>query len=537
MKSDISFLLEQAAWPAFIVETSGTIRQANQAAIALFGPKLEGETVSLAAVWEEGPETPEQFLARLDRTAVPVRSMRFRAKGGSALTFATHICPTRETQRRYVFQLMPEPAGAIKPLPEVTAKGDVAAESGAVVAGPRPTVGADVVAVAGAGTGVHSHTQSDAGFIHRQKLDCALHLARTVALDFNNALTSITAHTSLLLALAETEHPWRSALLEVEKAAHKAAEIAQQLATFSRQDKETSRPAANLNTLLRRVVEVLNQAQPDRVSWSIHLEPQLYSAKFDEAKMQQVFIKILENSLEAVRDDGQIAVISSNLELSEPWRDGTAELGPGSYVRVEITDNGSGIAPSILPRVFEPFFTTKHAHRGLGLAWVYGIITNHRGSVCVSSPAEQGTTIRVYLPANRRLVADTGLRLEALRGNQTILMVDDEELLLAMGHVVLGSFGYRVLTANTGARALDVLAKTPYPIDLVITDLVMPQMSGRELVEQLQLRLPGVPILCTSGFARVETTDEDSFLAKPFTSQELLSRVRQILAPRQDVSA
>ncbi len=521
MKSDSTFLLEHAAWPAFVMETSGTIRHANQAAIALFGPKLDGESVSLAALWDESDETLEQFLARLDRTALPIVRMRFMVRGGAVAWYATHISPVRDTQRRYLVQLIAE-----HPLPPTGLEGI----GGAMPLGVGAAPSAPLAPLTPAGPGPGSDTL----FIHKQKLDCALHLARTVSLDFNNALAGIMAHSSLLLGVAERDHPWRPVLVEIEKAAHRGAEITHQLALFGRPEKDGGiRPAANLNAVLRRVVENLGQNRPDTIVWSLQLDPQLYSAKFDEPKLQQAFARIIENSLEATAERGAIGISSSNLEVTVPLHDESVELPPGSYVRVEISDDGPGIPPQLLPRIFEPFFTTKDGHRGLGLAWVYGIVTNHRGLVAVSSQPGRGTSTRIYLPATRQRLADTGGRLEDLRGEETILLVDDEELILAMGQVVLGGFGYRVLTASSGAQAFEVLEKSAWPIDLVVTDLVMPQMSGHEFAEQMQLRLPGVPLLYISGLVRGEGTEGESFLHKPFSSQELLTRVRQLLAARR----
>ncbi len=517
MKADSSFLLEHAAWPTFVMETSGTIRHANQAAIGLFGPKLDGESVSLAALWDESDETLEQFLARLERTALPILRMRFLVRGGAVAWYATHICPIRDTQRRYLFQLIAE-----QPLPSTGLEG-----IGGTSAPSLPVAASAAPAAPAPG--------SDTVFIHKQKLDCALHLARTVSLDFNNALAGIMAHSSLLLGVSERGHPWRPALVEIEKAAHRGAEITHQLALFGRPEKDGGiRPAANLNAVLRRVVELLGQNRPDTIAWSLQLDPQLYCAKFDEAKLQQAFARIIENSLEAIAERGAIHLSSSNLEVTIPLRDEAVELPRGSYVRVEISDDGPGIPAPLLPRIFEPFFTTKDGHRGLGLAWVYGIITNHRGLVAVSSQPGRGTSTRIYLPATRQRLADTGGRLEDLRGDETILLVDDEELILAMGQVVLGGFGYRVLTASSGAQAFEVLAKATWPIDLVVTDLVMPQMSGHEFAEQIQLRLPGVPLLYISGLVRGEAADGETFLQKPFSSQELLTRVRQLLAARTE---
>src|SRR6266699_3254935 len=222
----------------------------------------------------------------------------------------------------------------------------------------------------------------------------------------------------------------------------------------------------------------------EAVRWTLQLERKLFSAKFDEAKMQQAFMKILENSLEALRADGRVGVQTRNLELGEPAQDREVRLAAGAYVCVEISDNGCGIAPEVLPRIFEPFFTTKRdaSHRGLGLAWVYGIVTNHGGGVAVSSQPGTGTSVRVYLPAEKRIVRDAGVSPADLSGAQTVLMVDDEDLLLTMGQTILSSFGYRVLTANSGQKALDILSRNDPPVDLVITDMVMPAMSGRELV-------------------------------------------------------
>ena len=503
MKSDISFQLESAAWPAFVVEAGGTIRHANLAAITFFGPKLEGEGLSLSALWAEQSETAQQFLARCERSAAAVLPIRYHGKGGSIAIFATYICSVRDVQKRFIFQLIKDQS-------------------------PAASAGEDL---SGLGTGEAKPLPGDTAVFHKQKLDCALQLTRSVALDFNNVLTSILGHTSLVLGKMEIDHPWRASMLEVEKAAEKAAEIAQQLTTFSRPEKDSlGHASGNLNTVLRRVVESFQKAKSAGVHWTVQLENQLYAVKFDEAKVQQAFVKILENALDAIGDQGRISVTSRNLEITEATQDRTAQLVPGAYVCVAISDDGQGIAPQHLPRIFEPFFTTKEGHRGLGLAWVYGIITNHRGGVALSSQPRVGTSVRIYLPASKKILTETSFFSADLGGKHTILMVDDEDLLLTMGQTILSNYGYEVLTANSGAKALELLGQARSPINLVITDLVMPQMSGRELIEQLQLRLPSVPILCTSGFVRPgEEAENENFLAKPFTSLELLQRVKHLL--------
>jgi CheY-like chemotaxis protein len=270
---------------------------------------------------------------------------------------------------------------------------------------------------------------------------------------------------------------------------------------------------------------------PKPVKIVCQLERKLFTASFDEAKMQQALAKILENAVEAVKSDGQITVQTRNLELSEPKQDQTAKLAPGHYVCVEVTDNGAGIAADVLPRIFEPFFTTKGArHRGLGLAWVYGIITNHGGAVAVSSQPGAGASVRVYLPATGKIVRAAPVATGDLNGTQTILFVDDEDILLTMGQMILSSYGYTVLTASSGQKALEIFTQSQKPIDLVITDLVMPQMSGRELSEQILRTAPNTRILWSSGYVRSTSPEEqERYLQKPFTSQDLLRKVKQVL--------
>ncbi len=493
MKSDVVFGLENAGWPALLVDSTGNVGRANPAAVRLFGAALEGASPQLGAIWSaEHHGTPEQFLAHWERSPVATLALKLRGKGGSLHSFQACLCAfAREEQKYFVLQLLPELSPEAKP--------------------------------AGA----------DADQAHRQKLDCALQLARTVALDFNNALTSILGHSSLLLGQMEPNHPWRRSLLEVEKSAARAAEIANDLGTFSRQEKEVrTQVAGNLNLLLQRTVKVFRQTTgADRIEWTLQFERKLFAAKFDEAKMQQAFIKILDNALQALAGGGRITVHTRNVDLTEPTQDRNVHLAAGAYVCAEIGDNGCGIAPEVLPRIFEPFFSTKGgAHRGLGLAWVYGIVTNHGGGVAVSSQPGAGASVRVYLPAEKRIVKDNGVIGDSLHGTQTILMVDDEDLLLTMGQTILSAYGYRVLTANGGQKALELLSGPAAKVDLVITDLVMPAMSGRELVDHIHRLDPKIRVLCTSGYVWPATQDNETpYLQKPFTTQELLLKVKQAL--------
>jgi nitrogen-specific signal transduction histidine kinase/ActR/RegA family two-component response regulator len=496
MKSDVVSGLASAAWPAFLVDAAGVVDNANPAAVAAFGQAFGKGATPLASIWHaENGASPVEFFARWERSPSAVVTLKLIGSSGSTLAHQACICAFTDNAQKYFLLQLP----GLAPVPEPK----------------NPSV--------------------EAGLAHKQKLDCALQLARTVSLDFNNALTSILGHTSLVLSKIEPNSPWRRSLMEVEKSAARAAEIANDLGAFSRNEKETKvQPAGNLNLLLQRNVEVFQSAKLDKeVTWTLQLERKLYAAKFDEAKMQQVLVKIIENAVEALGPRGRIIIQTKNLDLTQATQDRNAQLAAGAYICAEFSDNGCGIEPDVLPRIFEPFFTTKRGgkHRGLGLAFVYGIVTNHGGGVAVSSQPGTGTSVRVYLPADKKFVKDEGPNAKDLTGNQTILMVDDEDLLLTMGQTILSDYGYRVLTANSGSKALDIISKSERQIDLLITDLVMPNMSGRELVEQVRRISPFTSLLCSSGYVRPnpEERERTAYLQKPFTAQELLLKVKQAL--------
>lgn len=508
-KTDEDFLLQNAEWPVLLVHNSGRVLRANRAGVRAFGASIEREEAQLEAIWSpHNRDSCQQFL-NLPPPDEPV-PLKFHLKSGLPGDYWGQMCGTSQ-ENVLLLQLLkgprsgPETAGAPKPPVETAAP-----SSDTVIR----------VAV-------------EANLAHKQKLDCALQLARSVALDFNNALTSILGHTSLLLSKSEIGNPWRNSLVEIEKSAAKAAEIANDLAAFSRQEKDVRvQLAGNLNIVLERTVEMFQGSTQSSIAITRQLERQLFTANFDEAKMLQALVKLFENAVESIKGAGKINVQTRNLELTEATQDRTARLNPGNYVCVEISDTGSGIADDVMPHIFEPFFSTKGSrHRGLGLAWVYGIVTNHGGGVAVSSQPDIGTTVRLYLPANRKIVRDAPMADGDLTGTQTILFVDDEDLLLTMGQMVLSSYGYTVLTANSGQKALELFTRSPKKIDLVITDLVMPNMSGRELSEHLLRAAPETRIIWSSGYIRsANAQEQERYLQKPFSAQDLLRIVKQVLA-------
>ena len=288
MKSDVAFALENAGWPALLVDGGGAICRANPAASQPVrrGPRRRVSAPGGDLVAGE-QQHGGQFLAQWERSAAPTVPLKFRGKGGQHGGLShLDLCRSPKTARSIsCFSC----CGRARP--------------------PRRKL---------------KPPGGEAGLAHKQKLDCALQLARTVALDFNNALTSILGHTSLVLSKMEPNHPWRGSLIEVEKSAAKAAEIANDLGTFSRQEKEARAQAAgNLNLLLQRSVEFFQQnAGPEPVDWTLQLDRKLFAAKFDEAKMQQAFMKILENALQALRERGP------HHRPDAQHRTGRADAGP-----------------------------------------------------------------------------------------------------------------------------------------------------------------------------------------------------------------
>jgi two-component system, cell cycle sensor histidine kinase and response regulator CckA len=492
-----TFVLGAATWPALLVDTNASVRRANAAALEFFGDKAN-TGATLDAMWtNENGAAPTAFLEKVKSSKAVNTPLKLRGRGLSITPFNASVCQIGQNgSSLFLIQLFPATPGAALNRPD----------------GKAPSV--------------------EINLAQKQKLDCALQLTRTVALDFNNTLTAILGHATHVLSNSAPETPWRVSLAEIEKAAERAAEVANQLAAFSSEQKDAlAQTTGNINNLLRRTVELFQTPQHSALAWALQFEPKIFTVNYDEAKMQQAFVKVIENAVQASSADGRVTVQTRNVELSVPTQDRTAHLMPGAYVCVEISDCGCGIEPAVLPRVFEPFFTTKYGHRGLGLAWVYGIVTNHGGGVSISSTLGQGTSVRIYLPAVKMVVEEKIITDNELNGKETILVVDDEEMVLTMAEMVLRSRGYRVLTATSGEKGLQVINETKSLIDLLITDMVMPKMNGRELIEKVRVVSPATRIVCATACTRsLHIEKQLDFLTKPFTAQQLLRKVREALS-------
>lgn len=377
--------------------------------------------------------------------------------------------------------------------------------------------------------------------LQSQKMESLGSLAGGVAHDFNNVLTGILGYAQLALLKLPEDSNVKLDLEEVVKSAERAAALTKQLLTFAR--KEIVEPrivdlnalTSELDGLLKRLIGV----DIELVTLSVG---DLGSVKVDPAQFEQVLVNLVVNARDAMPSGGKLIIQTENVVVEAPQETHRGKLDAGEYVVLSITDNGSGIDKELQKRIFDPFFTTKEKGRGtgLGLSTCYGIVKNSGGHIAVYSELGCGTTFRIYLPrVDER--PDTVPLIEAADirgGRETLLLVEDELAVRSVAVTVLRESGYHVLEAQDGQNALKVAAAFDGQIDLVVTDVIMPGMGGRELSEVLNLVRPGVPVLFTSGY-----TDDAMvlqgilnqgmpFLQKPFAPNRLLIKVREVLDKR-----
>jgi signal transduction histidine kinase/ActR/RegA family two-component response regulator len=534
-----SFPLDGAKWPVLTLDVTAKVVRCNQAARSQLSPTGK-DIAHLDEIWTpENGCSASDFVKRVAAAGIPTFPLRLCVKAAELKPFTAHICQVQESDRKLIilqFHGRKAAAGATTIANREAfeqARGQEAEVVPApAIAAPAPVV--ETAALAGPPTeGDVVEKNSMLSASDQRKLMCALQLTRTVAMDFNNALTSILGHTTHLLNRIGPEDANRGSLEQIERSVERAAQVAFDLAAFSREERDMyPAAAASLNKLVRRVADQYKLKTDAGVAWRTSLDTKLHSATFAEAKMHQALEKVLDNAVEAVGDSGTVSINTMNKVFEAETYDGYARIVPGVYVCVEINDSGPGIPEAQITKVMEPFFTTKEGHRGLGLAWTYGLITNFSGSIAVVSEPGQGTTVRIYLPAGEVDEAEEDYETDdQLRGDQSILIVDDEELLLTMGEMVLTSYGYDVMTAANGRAALDLLEKEGTPsVDLVITDLVMPHMDGYALIENLKKHKPDLRIICCSGNFRPSNKELGiTYLQKPFDSMDLIRAVRKVL--------
>jgi CheY-like chemotaxis protein len=363
-------------------------------------------------------------------------------------------------------------------------------------------------------------------------------LAGGVAHDFNNLLTVIRGHGDLAMRKLAGDHPMRRNLLEIGLAAERASALTHQLLAFSR--KQVLQPRIlDLGEVVERMSTLLQRLIGEDVELVTRRRGDLGSVRADPAQMEQVIVNLAVNARDAMPHGGVLTLELANVELDETFAHGHAGMTAGPYVVFSVTDTGHGMDEDTKARIFEPFFTTKEAGKGtgLGLPTVYGIVKQSDGFIWVYSEPGQGTTFKIHLPrvdqAPERLSSRPG-QAAAGQGTETVPLVEDEAPLRALLREVLESLGYRVLEAGLGPEALRIGREHRGPIHLLLTDLVMPRMTGRELADRLSCLRPDLKVLFMSGYGvgaapRQEIPSDAAYIEKPFAAEAMGGAIRALL--------
>jgi signal transduction histidine kinase/ActR/RegA family two-component response regulator len=372
-----------------------------------------------------------------------------------------------------------------------------------------------------------------------RKLEAVGRLAGGVAHDFNNLLTIMIGRSQLLLRRVGAQDAVRPEIELIEQAAEQAADLTRQLLAFSR--KQVLQPTVlDLTSLVLRMGEMLRRLIGEDITLATVLDPALGSVKADPSQIEQVIINLAANARDAMPDGGRLTIETANVDLDAAYAGRHVGVRPGPHVMLAVSDTGIGMDPETQAHIFEPFFTTKGPGlgTGLGLATVHGVVKQSGGNIWIYSEPGRGTTFKIYLPrveeAVEAALPDSG-PVELAQGHETILLVEDEDGVRTLARDVLRAQGYAVLEAHDGREALRLSAHHPGAIHLLLTDVVMPFMSGRELAGRLAPSRPGMPVIYMSGYTDNAVVhhgvlDPNTlFVQKPFTPDGLLRKVREVL--------
>ncbi len=369
-----------------------------------------------------------------------------------------------------------------------------------------------------------------------QRLESLGTLAGGIAHDFNNLLMGIQGRTALLLKDLTAVHPHYAPLKNIEQFVESAANLTKRLLGFARGGKYEVRPI-DLNELIEKNLDMFGRTKKE-ITICTSLQSNLQPVEADKNQIEQVLLNLLVNAAQAMPDGGVISITTSHCLIQEidARRHGIA---PGNYVEVTLADTGEGMDKATIPKIFDPFFTTKATGHGtgLGLAMVYGIIVNHGGAISVQSAPKNGTIFSILLPTtDKQIAAETKIPLDIMeKGSETILLVDDEPMIIDIAQEILAVLGYKILTAASGKEALEIYNCHQDTINFCIIDMIMPHMSGSELFDRLKKINPAVKVLLSSGYSIDGQAREilnrgcDGFIQKPFTISQLSIKIREIL--------
>lgn len=382
--------------------------------------------------------------------------------------------------------------------------------------------------------------QTQAQFLQAQKMEAVGRLAGGVAHDFNNLLTTIIGYTDLLLGDFASSDPIRADLEQVRKAADRAAALTQKLLAFSR--KQVLQPKVlDLNAVVAGIEEMLRRLIGEDIHLVTILRPEIGRVQADPGQIEQVLMNLVVNARDAMPAGGRLTIETANVDLDETRARLHIDAQPGRYVMLVVSDTGIGMDKETQSHLFEPFFTTKERDKGtgLGLSTVYGIVKQSGGNIYVHSEPEQGTTFKVYLPRideTAEMPGSFAVPTGLLQGSETILLVEDEDMVRALARRILLQSGYTVLEARDADEAIQLCAHHSTPIHLVMTDVVLPgRMSGPDLVKHLKTSRPEIQVFYVSGYTDDAIVHhgvldpEVAFLQKPFTPEALARKVRKVL--------
>ena len=366
-----------------------------------------------------------------------------------------------------------------------------------------------------------------------QKLESIGRLAGGIAHDFNNLLSAIIGYSEILMDSLPAESPMSPAVRTIRLAGEKAAALTRQLLAFSRNQVLEMKPL-NLNGVIDDMFKMLRRMIGEDVILALRTERPVRSIVADRGQIEQILLNLAVNARDAMPCGGKLMLETSDAEIGAESEQKAQGLIPGRYVVLTVSDTGEGMSQDVIERIFEPYYTTKAQGSGLGLSTVYGIIKQHEGIILVSSEETKGTIFTIYFPAYEGKVEEEPQEESAAvrGGNETILVVDDEASLRELVFDALEPLGYRVLTASCGEEGIQMFCTSTENIDLLLTDMVMPGMNGRDLAGSLRLRNPSIGVLFMSGYAdnllsaNERDSDTGSFIQKPLTLRRLATKVR-----------
>ena len=381
--------------------------------------------------------------------------------------------------------------------------------------------------------------QLETQLIHAQKMESIGRLAGGIAHDFNNILTTILGYSELLLIKMDKNNPERKEISLIHDAGNKASALTSQLLSFSRKQ-ILKKKTVSINCLVNDFLELLSKIVGEGISIKTSLKAEEGFIDADPVQIEQILMNLAVNGRDAMSGNGEIVFETEDITFDEEGPESHLNLKPGQYVVLTVTDSGEGMDKETLEHIFDPFFTTKEKGKGtgLGLATIYGIVKQHGGHIYAYSEENKGATFKIYFPASKKRAEEPSQKkrpASMLKGNERILIVDDESSIRKLIFDTLGPLGYRCITASDGNEALEVANKYNNDIDLLLTDIVMPGMNGRELSEQLLAEKPDMKVLFISGYSENVITHNAvldttvNYIPKPVTPITVTEKIRQVL--------